>query len=279
MSEPTAQQSDPSRETGYIHGHHASVLASHAARTAANSAAYLLPLLAPGTTLLDVGFGPGTITADLAEVVAPGRLVGVERSTDALRAAQKVAEERGLTNVTLQVADAYELPFADGEFDVVHCHQVLQHVGDPAAVLREMARVAKKVVAAREADYAAMHWYPASPGVDAWMEGYQETARARGGEPDAGRHLRAWAHAADLPALGSLTVGTSNWTYADATTTSWWGNSQADRVEQSSFNAELRAAGRTDADIAAMVDGWRAWGAHPDAYFTMVHGELLLIKD
>ena len=31
------------------------------------------------------------------------------------------------------------LPFADGEFDVVHCHQVLQHVGDPAAVLREMA--------------------------------------------------------------------------------------------------------------------------------------------
>ena len=59
--------------TAYTHGHAESVLRSHRTRTAANSAAYLLPHLAPGQRLLDVGSGPGTITADLATLVAPGR--------------------------------------------------------------------------------------------------------------------------------------------------------------------------------------------------------------
>jgi cyclopropane fatty-acyl-phospholipid synthase-like methyltransferase len=48
----------------YTHGHHESVLRSHRWRTAENSAGYLLPHLAPGMNLLDVGCGPGTITAD-----------------------------------------------------------------------------------------------------------------------------------------------------------------------------------------------------------------------
>src|SRR5690348_13675636 len=45
----------------YVHGHHESVLRSHRWRTAANSAAYLLPHLTPGASVLDVGAGPGTI--------------------------------------------------------------------------------------------------------------------------------------------------------------------------------------------------------------------------
>jgi 2-polyprenyl-3-methyl-5-hydroxy-6-metoxy-1,4-benzoquinol methylase len=52
--------------TAYTHGHHESVLRSHSWRTAENSAAYLLGQLSPGMSLLDVGCGPGTITADLA---------------------------------------------------------------------------------------------------------------------------------------------------------------------------------------------------------------------
>src|SRR5262245_33426749 len=60
----------------YIHGHHQSVLRSHRSRTAANSDAYLLPHLQAGMTVLDVGCGPGTITCDLADVVAPGQVLG-----------------------------------------------------------------------------------------------------------------------------------------------------------------------------------------------------------
>ena len=63
----------PLTEGRYTHGHAESVLRSHRTRTAASSAAYLLPHLAPGQRLLDVGSGPGTITADLAVLVAPAR--------------------------------------------------------------------------------------------------------------------------------------------------------------------------------------------------------------
>ena len=63
----------------YTHGHHESVLRSHKWRTAENSAAYLLPHLTPGMSLLDVGCGPGTITIDLARRVAPGRTIGLDR--------------------------------------------------------------------------------------------------------------------------------------------------------------------------------------------------------
>ena len=65
------------RET-YTHGHAASVLRSHTVRTVADSAAYLLPYLRPGATVLDVGCGPGTITVDIAAHVAPGRVRGIE---------------------------------------------------------------------------------------------------------------------------------------------------------------------------------------------------------
>ena len=66
------------RQDTYTHGHHESVLRSHQWRTAANSAAYLLPHLTPGTSLLDIGCGPGTITLDLAAAVAPGRVLGLD---------------------------------------------------------------------------------------------------------------------------------------------------------------------------------------------------------
>ena len=60
----------------YTHGHHESVLRSYTWRTVANSAAYLVPHLDPGLSLLDVGCGPGTITVDLARRLAPGRVTG-----------------------------------------------------------------------------------------------------------------------------------------------------------------------------------------------------------
>ena len=71
----------------YTHGHHESVLRSHRWRTAENSAAYLLPHLAPGQRLLDVGCGPATITLDLAARVAPGAVVGIDASADVIATA------------------------------------------------------------------------------------------------------------------------------------------------------------------------------------------------
>src|SRR4051794_17933265 len=131
----------------YTHGHAESVLRSHRTRTAANSAAYLLPHLEPGQRLLDVGAGPGTITADLAAIVAPGEVVALEVNDEAA-----AITRAGAPGVDVRVGDVHTLPFDDGEYDVVHAHQVLQHVADPVQALREMARVTRPggVVAARD---------------------------------------------------------------------------------------------------------------------------------
>ncbi|GAA2806719.1 methyltransferase domain-containing protein [Kitasatospora paracochleata] len=260
----------------YTHGHQESVLRSHRSRTAANSAAYLLPELRPGQAVLDVGCGPGTITADLADLVGPsGRVIGVDSSAEVLAEARAHAAERGAANLAFEVADVYRLPYGDGEFDVVHAHQVLQHLADPVAALRELRRVTAPggVVAVRDADYAAMAWYPQPPELDEWLALYRRIARANGGEPDAGRRLLAWARAAGLT---DAVATTATWTFATPEQCAWWAGMWADRTLGSATAATALAHGfATAADLARIADAWRAWATAPDAWFAVLHGELL----
>lgn len=81
----------------YTHGYGAPVLTSHRARTAANSAAHLLPHLRPGQRLLDVGSGAGTITADLARIVGPENVTAFEVAEEsaALTRAELARQGRG----------------------------------------------------------------------------------------------------------------------------------------------------------------------------------------
>ncbi|MER5863926.1 methyltransferase domain-containing protein [Kitasatospora sp. NPDC002040] len=264
------------RQAVYTHGHQEPVLRSHRSRTAANSAAYLLPELRPGQAVLDVGCGPGTITADLAGLVGPtGRVVAVDTSAEVLAAAAEYTAGRGVGNVAFEVADAHRLPYADGEFDVVHAHQVLQHVTDPVAVLRELRRVTAPggVVACRDADYTAMTWYPELPELAGWMALYQRVSRANGGEPDAGRRLAAWARAAGFDRVA---CSSSTWTYATQEQRDWWGGLWADRVVDSGIARTAVADGyATPAELAALSDGWRRWAADRDGWFAVLHGEIL----
>src|SRR4029077_931355 len=81
----------PGRPMTYTHGHHESVLRSHKWRTVDNSAAYLAPHLTTGISVLDLGCGPGTITADIGRRVAPGRVLGIDVSADVIEEARRDA--------------------------------------------------------------------------------------------------------------------------------------------------------------------------------------------
>ena len=258
----------------YTHGHHESVLRSHRWRTAENSAAYLLPYLAHGMTLLDVGCGPGTITMDLARLIAPGVATGCDSAPTVLAEARLAAEDAGVGAV-FELADVSALPYADGNFDVVHAHQVLQHLADPVGALREMRRVCRPggIIAVRDADYSAMTWYPASSVLDAWMALYQEVARTNSGEPDAGRRLLAWAHAAGF---SQVTPGASTWCYATDEARKWWGGLWAQRIVDSAVARQAVAAGlATEQRLTEMAAGWRSWAGEDDGWFAIVHGEIL----
>jgi SAM-dependent methyltransferase len=258
----------------YTHGHAESVLRSHRARTAANSAAYLLPHLRPTDRLLDVGSGPGTITADLARLV--GEVVAFEINDDAAALTRGELERQGVTNADVRVGDVHALDLPDDAFDVIHAHQVLQHVTDPVAALREMARVTRPggVVAVRDSDYAAFAWYPRLPGLDRWLDLYQAAARANGGEPDAGRHLLAWAHAAGLD---DVTATSSTWCFATPETRAWWGGMWAERVTGSALAGQLLREGRaSESELEVVADAWRSWAADRDGWISIPHGELVV---
>lgn len=262
-------------EPVYTHGHHESVLRSHSRRTAADSAAYLLPALLPHHEILDVGCGPGTITADLAALVPQGRVTGLDAAAEVLDRARAVAHERGLENVEFTTGDVHALDFPDDSFDVVHAHQVLQHVPDPVGALREMRRVCRPggVVAVRDADYAAMTWYPRTPGLDGWLDLYRRVARGAGGEPDAGRRLLSWARAAGFT---DVTASAGTWCYATPEDRAWWSGLWAERTVASSYAALAVAGGHTDrAGLEAVAEAWREWGHQEDGWFAVLNGELL----
>lgn len=259
----------------YTHGHHESVLRSHRWRTAENSAGYLLPHLSSGLTVLDAGCGPGTITADLATIVTPGRVTALEVTAPALDLARAEIGRRGLTTVDFTVGDVHALDFADDTFDVVHAHQVLQHVGDPVAALREFRRVTKPggVIAVRDSDYAAFTWFPQLPELDEWLALYQRIARGNGGEPDAGRRLLAWAHAAGLT---DVTATSSTWCFATPEDRDWWGGMWADRILESQMaTTALSSGAATPADLRRLSGAWRSWAADPDGWMSLLHGELI----
>lgn len=95
--------------------------------------------LAPaGGTVLDVGCGPGHVTVELGNVVGPtGLVLGVDVSEPMLRRAAGMSS----ASVGFLRADALDLPLCDGTVDAVTCFAVLQLIGEPFAVLDEIARV------------------------------------------------------------------------------------------------------------------------------------------
>ena len=259
----------------YTHGHAEPVLQSHRWRTAENSAGYLLPSLRPRLDLLDVGCGPGTITVDLAARVAPGRVLGIDVSGDPLAEARAAASAAGV-DVSFEVGNVYALEADDDSFDVVHAHQVLQHLTDPVAALREMARVCRPggVIAVRDVDYGAFVTFPADPGLDRWLEVYYAVARRNEAEPDAGRRLLGWAHAAGLR---DVTATTSSWCYASPAEREWWGNSWAGRATSSAFAEQAVAYGLATTDeLAEIAAAWLRWRDADDGWLGMLHGELLI---
>lgn len=263
----------------YLHGHAPSVLASHTVRTAENSCGYLLPHLREGMRVLDVGCGPATITLDLAgRVGASGQVTGIEPLAETLELGRAEAVRRGDTRTRFEVGDVFALPYDDGSFDVVHAHQVLQHLTDPVAALREMWRVLAPggVLATRDADYDEMAWHPQPPELDRWRDIYLAIARANDATPAAARHLRAWARAAGLE---NVRLSASTWTYADEASCAWWGNLWEARALTSRFTEEvLERDLATRAELEDISRAWKAWGADPDAMFIMTHGELLAFR-
>ena len=262
---------EPLRHEKYTHGHAPATLRQHAQRTADEAAAFLLPHLRPGMRLLDVGCGPGSITRGLAERLAPGQVVGIDLSRDALEGARREAAARGLTNLRFEDASVYEMPFADGSFDVVYAHQVLQHLRERPSAVREMLRVVRPggLVAVRDVDWGTAAYWPRDRWIDRFIEVHHQAWYRNGGEPQMGRQLRALFNAAGVD---DLEISAAVWCYATPDETSAWGEAYADRLLTSPMGERPVEYGfATRAEVESMAAAFRAWGTHPDATWMFIH--------
>ncbi|MDD4136705.1 MAG: methyltransferase domain-containing protein [Methanoregula sp.] len=97
----------------------------------------------PGASVLEIGCGNGVDAAILAGMTGPtGQVIGIDVSSTMLTSA-RTRDCAGSIIPGYVLCDASNLAFSDATFDAVRADRVLQHTKDPAAVIREMARVTR----------------------------------------------------------------------------------------------------------------------------------------
>ncbi|KAK3703247.1 hypothetical protein LTR37_014587 [Vermiconidia calcicola] len=222
--------------------------------------------------------GPGSITVDLAKRVPNGHVTGIETESDPLKEGQRLADHEGVKNVTFEVGDAHKLSYEDNKFDMVHAHQVLQHVGDPVKVLTEMRRVVKPggIVACRESAVPA--WYPESKGIEMADELFRRMSRDRGGNPHPGSHIHMWAQQAGFE-RSQITCTTGSWCFSSPDERAYWGGSNAARAESSGLAKTAVGKGYATADdLTKMVNAWHDFVRDDNAWYAILHGEIICRK-
>ncbi len=250
----------------YTHGHHESVVQSHARRRAEVEAWFLLPRLGPDMRLLDAGCGPGTVTAGLARAVSPGEVIGIDAASEVLDHARAHAAEEGIGNVTFVAGDVYALDFPDSHFDVVYANQLLQHLTDPVRAIQEMRRVLKPggLLAVRDADYATMCPHPKFPEFLDWNRLYHEVAYRNHAEPDAGRTLPAWVRAAGLTEIEIH----PNVVAMDGEEARIWGRTWSQRILYSGIADQALEYGLANqSQLERISHGWATWSESREPFF------------
>ena len=246
---------------------HDSSITAFQQKRGGDSAAFFVPYLTPAMTLLDIGCGPGTITAALAGMV--GTAIGVDIEPNAIVAAERFAAHSGATNLSFVEADMTALPFEDGAFDAVFFHAVLYHQSQAklAKTLAEARRVLKPggVLGARDADVGGNILHPELDGVrlalELWQRWYEHD------DPEALRFGRR--QGAILRAHGFTPV--------------WAGASYVNHSADAASRAEAVADARrsllglgpkllsktlaTAQEVEAALAGWDVWGRDPDAVY------------
>ncbi|KAF2273721.1 S-adenosyl-L-methionine-dependent methyltransferase [Westerdykella ornata] len=266
----------------YLHGHHASVLRSHSWRTVQNSAPHLIPhLTSPTLKILDVGCGPGTISVDLAQRVPQGFVYAIDPSEAVIEKARQHAAEKGVSNIRFEVGDIFNWEALDGVeekgFDIVHAHQVLQHLQDPLGAMKEMKRLTKPggIVAVRDADYSAFTWYPEIPGLRKWSALYLKAAQSIGCDPNIGRRLHAVALEAGFDRK-DIEASAAVWVFSTPEERKWWCGLWAERTLQSEFKHKVLEKGLgTVEDLEAIAESFRELEGREDGWFSAMNGQVI----
>ncbi len=246
----------------------AQVQQGYAARTANSEAGFLLPRLASGMSVLDCGCGPGSITLGLAELVSPGRAVGIDLEPTMIEQAGSLASETDIGNVEFRVADIYDLPFADGEFDAVFSSSVTEHLSDPVRALREVRRVVKRggFAGIVRTEWSFPFIAPESESVSRFFELFEAGFNRYGGSLNRGRFLRsdmreAGFEVVEFEARASNNTDTESVSRGMEGFIAWIDNLPL-------FQESITLGLTSEQELDSVRKGMREWAKHPDAYYS-----------
>jgi ubiquinone/menaquinone biosynthesis C-methylase UbiE len=240
-------------------------------------AAFFLPYLEPGMSLLDCGCGPGAMTVDLAKIVAPGQVVGIDRHEPQLELGRQKATAAGVDNVRFEQGDIYSLPFEDGALDAVFAHAVIYHLARPEAALAEIRRVLKRggLVGIRDADFDRDIKTPLNPALESGFSLMDRVLAHSGAQLAFGRTQREVLRRAgfvDIVASASFDhFGTPD--RAKAFSEYW-----AYYVGELHRDLILENGWADQTQIDEVLAAFRAWGEHPDAFYARCRCEAVALS-
>ncbi len=256
----------------------ATIQRSYTNRDAVQVADFLVPHLSEGQSLLDCGCGPGPLTLGFAEIVAPGRVVGIDIEPTMIEQSNQLAAGSDMNNLEFKVGDINDLPFEDGEFDVVFSSAVIEHLSDPVRALREMLRVTKPggIGAVIRTDWSFPFIVPECPELSRFFELFEGGFNRIGGSLNRGRFLSANMREAGFDVVDFKTdmsqlLGQAAASASAETYISWIENIPL-------FQESIELGLTTDAELKSMVSGIRKWAEHPDAYLSIARGHAIGVK-
>jgi SAM-dependent methyltransferase len=225
-------------------------------------------------SILDIGCGPGAITIGLAEVVAPGAVIGVDLDQDAISRAQALAAERGLANVQFQVGSIYELPVPDSSLDAAFAHTVFMHLDKPDAALAEILRVLKPggVFGVSERMVEGTIAANFEPILNRFRELYVAWARQRGVDLGIGSRLRRLLSLAGFnPVEASASYGE---VYGTTESTRQYSQIMLTVIRKSSLARFALDSGLANsATLDEMARAWERWADDPTVFYAQANGE------
>lgn len=272
-AQPNADQKEK-----YTHGQSKAAIRAFSGRTAASHAAFFIAHLHSGMSLLDCGCGPGSITIDLAALVAPGDVVGIDMAEMPLEEGRKNAKERGVSNLRFETANIYELPFPDNTFDAVFSHAVVEHLSNPLKALREQYRVLKPggILGIRDADRAGELFWPENASLIKLLEMWSRVMQHNGADPFIGRRLRSLLREIGLKRIEASASYECHGTHEAVELTA----DVASSYFSGAFADQAVELGWMDhAEIETIKTAWKAWGTDPSAFWARSWCEAIGWKD
>lgn len=241
-------------------------------RRAKDWVGFFLPHLQQGFRVLDCGCGVGSITLDIAELVAPGKVIGIDMDEKQLQIARTNAEKRRLTNVSFEPGNIYQLRFDTSSFDAALAHTLLYHLSDPLGAIKELRRVLKPsgIVAISDDDMDTMTFSPDHPIPQKLVDLMKRVIIFNGGSPFYSRNLRSLLLQAGFKRTEGFAVAADYYGKLEETRRMAYVMSQQ-LSDPMLLNLVVGQGWATKEEIDEIIAWIKEWGERPDAFLAVMY--------